>query len=132
METIRKRPTCCQCRSRMPGLQMTFRIGRCCLNLSIFTLMRSATFLGPGWSDSVFVSLYIDLHISDTSFSTSSALIPVNGPETRDSSPCQSDAPPNSSIKPPLRRPAQLAPARGDVYHRNSHWIITMSPMRKL
>ena len=44
-----------------------------CLKVSMRPRVRSATFLGPGWSLKVLVSLYIVRHISVTSFSISSA-----------------------------------------------------------
>ena len=69
-----------QWRSRIPGLHMVFNTGRCCLNLSIFPLTRSATLRGPGWSPKDLVSLYMVRHISPTSFSISSAFRLAKGP----------------------------------------------------
>ena len=73
--------TCSQCLSLMPGLHMVCRRGRFCLNLSIFPLVLSATFLGPGWSPNVLVSLYMVRNISETSLSIVSEFNWRNGPK---------------------------------------------------
>lgn len=66
----------------MPGLQMVFRMGRCCLNLSTLFLTVSATRRGPAWSLNCLVSLYMVLHMSPTSFSISSEFRFWKGPRT--------------------------------------------------
>ena len=55
-----------------------------CLNLSMRPRVRSATFLGPGWSPNDFVNLYMARHISVTSFSISSAFKSWNEPGETD------------------------------------------------
>jgi len=75
--------TCCQCRSRMPGLQMTFSSGWCCRNFSILLRSRSVTLRGPGWSANTFVNLYIVRNMSPTSSSIVSAFCCWNAPAHR-------------------------------------------------
>lgn len=72
--------TISQCLSFRPGLQTVVRMGRCCLNLSIFFLKFSVTRPGDVRSEKIFVSLYMVRHMFPSSSDTVSAFSCWNGP----------------------------------------------------